>query len=606
MPTARSSAHRGASVAERRADEPGALARVFAIAALLALAGIGATALSRSSSPAELGRWALLALVAIAVAAGVAILMRPPTHALEARTSRPWIPVAVYGVIVGAAFGFTVTGMEQALGLDSGQPWWEVVASATLLTPLYALGIRALLDSNAHFRQAQALITGQLVEAEAVRVEESLLIEDLRARIRADIDTRLATTRDLIDRELARIDEAGSDVPWGDVAGALRQAAQEPVRQTSRDLWETVRAGYSTPGIGALLRDIITRQPFRPVLVAIVYALASIPSSIRLLGPAEGAVQVASVILVILLGLGAANAVMTRWPRTHAVVYVGTVVLIQVLNVLGAPGRAARTGEPVTASALMLESMTSIALLLGTSGIRSFGASRARLLGSVEEDLARGRMDLLARNRAIAGVARESARVLHGSLQTRLIACAVAIDHAADTGDLQALTSALEQARQVLADPLPVHAPRIGTTWEEAERAAALWAGLCDVVTYLHPGAEDLPPESAARIGRIIEEALTNAVRHGGATSVEIRIEPASERTVRVEVTDDGCGPTGGAPGLGSSFLDDASSGTWHLERRTDGPGARLTAYVVVADDRRQTTSAISAAPQRPTPTGAP
>ena len=55
---------------------------------------------------------------------------------------------------------------------------------------------------------------------------------------------------------------------------------------------------------------------------------------------------------------------------------------------------------------------------------------------------------------------------------------------------------------------------------------------------------EELPPLSAAAelvIYRVAQEALTNAVRHARATSVEVRLD-ATERGVALTVTDDGQG----------------------------------------------------------------
>ncbi|MFC8201635.1 sensor histidine kinase [Streptomyces sp. NPDC057298] len=63
---------------------------------------------------------------------------------------------------------------------------------------------------------------------------------------------------------------------------------------------------------------------------------------------------------------------------------------------------------------------------------------------------------------------------------------------------------------------------------------------------------DEVPPAVGAAAYRIVQEALTNALRHGGRQNVGIRIEVrAAEGALRVTVTDDGIGTGGGTPGFG-------------------------------------------------------
>jgi signal transduction histidine kinase len=43
-------------------------------------------------------------------------------------------------------------------------------------------------------------------------------------------------------------------------------------------------------------------------------------------------------------------------------------------------------------------------------------------------------------------------------------------------------------------------------------------------------------------IYRIAEEALTNALKHAGANTVEVRLERTSDQSLRIELSDNGCG----------------------------------------------------------------
>uniref|UniRef100_A0AAU2VFQ0 histidine kinase n=1 Tax=Streptomyces sp. NBC_00003 TaxID=2903608 RepID=A0AAU2VFQ0_9ACTN len=70
-------------------------------------------------------------------------------------------------------------------------------------------------------------------------------------------------------------------------------------------------------------------------------------------------------------------------------------------------------------------------------------------------------------------------------------------------------------------------------------------------VTYETKGApRRLPPDTEATVYRIVQEALTNAVKHAAARSIEVQLT-YTERELTIRVLDDGGGP-GAAPGPGT------------------------------------------------------
>ena len=176
----------------------------------------------------------------------------------------------------------------------------------------------------------------------------------------------------------------------------------------------------------------------------------------------------------------------------------------------------------------------------------------------------------IAASRQVAQLARESARILHGTVQTRLIACAVAIERAADTRDIEAFQAALREAHSVLVDPTRLDKDDDDVTLEaEVTRKVELWSGLCAITVSIDPRLASARSRVARDVGRIVEEGLSNAIRHGGAGAISVGVEDASGRIV-VVVQDDGAGPQNGAPGLGSSLLDSLSK-NWELAAGKQG-----------------------------------
>ena len=96
-------------------------------------------------------------------------------------------------------------------------------------------------------------------------------------------------------------------------------------------------------------------------------------------------------------------------------------------------------------------------------------------------------------------------------------------------------------------------------------------AGL-DLVLQVDPGSEDLPPELNLTAYRILQEALTNALRHspGAHVDARVRITPAE---VLVQVTDNGDGVhLDGGPGSGRGLAGMRERASTHGGNVTAGP----------------------------------
>jgi signal transduction histidine kinase len=100
--------------------------------------------------------------------------------------------------------------------------------------------------------------------------------------------------------------------------------------------------------------------------------------------------------------------------------------------------------------------------------------------------------------------------------------------------------------------------------------------------------------EASEHLYRIAQEALTNAMKHSGAGTVEVRVD-VDDHTVRLRVLDDGVGPPD--PSTRSSGL-----GLQTMRDRAAAIGARLS---VVARHERGT-AVICEAPQGMTSPSAP
>jgi signal transduction histidine kinase len=97
---------------------------------------------------------------------------------------------------------------------------------------------------------------------------------------------------------------------------------------------------------------------------------------------------------------------------------------------------------------------------------------------------------------------------------------------------------ALDNTRNVLADLFrPSDEPLAMALQRTAEEIAAREGVRADVA-----GAADLrvPPTTRDALCNLVREAVTNAIRHGGASTVRVTVQEAPE--LQITITDDGCG----------------------------------------------------------------
>jgi signal transduction histidine kinase len=241
--------------------------------------------------------------------------------------------------------------------------------------------------------------------------------------------------------------------------------------------------------------------------------------------------------------------------------------------------------EALAAAAIGL--LLCVVAALATRGMAAaHGAIAQGLLGPSQAQL-RARVDALraSRDRAVEGAEAERRRIerdLHDGAQQRLVALAM------DLG----------MAREKLGNDPEAAAALVGEAHEEAKRALA---ELRDLARGIHPAVladrgldaaisalaarapfpvnvevtrERLPGTVESTAYFVVAEALTNAVRHGGARDITVRIARDGDLLL-VQVTDDGVGGADPERGSGLRGLADrvaAIGGRFAVRSPEGGP----------------------------------
>jgi signal transduction histidine kinase len=330
--------------------------------------------------------------------------------------------------------------------------------------------------------------------------------------------------------------------PW-DVALAALGAAALIVEGQLR------ATGGLSPG--AVVLAVAAAAPLAWRTRAQVAALVGVEAGALLCAVAFGASWAATGLL--LVGL---YTVALRGHRQRSVVVGAITSLAVVVAIVLIDGSVELTG-------IVLR----LLLVIGALALGDTIRSRRELRATARQQAVReAREREEAARRRVADERLRMARELHDTLAHSLVAINVRASVAVDLHDSQDPSAALQDIKQVSAtalrdlratlsllrepDDAAPTAPAFGLDGLPGLADNARTAGLHTDVD-VHVDGVAVPSAIGGAAFRIIQEALTNVLRHADAASAHVRVR-ASPDALDIEVTDDGrAGETGAATGLG-------------------------------------------------------
>jgi signal transduction histidine kinase len=169
---------------------------------------------------------------------------------------------------------------------------------------------------------------------------------------------------------------------------------------------------------------------------------------------------------------------------------------------------------------------------------------------------------------------RELARSLHGTVQAKISSSYIELENLKNAGQLsdKKLTEVLKEIEAAILS--------IGANPASAEdlipvlqKVKENWAAVAEISIAIDPNDVsriNQDPLSKIALLDVVPELVFNAVKHGRATHIDVSITFMDERTIRLDVLDNGKqGLRETRVGLGTKILDEAAI-SWLRERRSD------------------------------------
>lgn len=526
----------------------------------------------------ELGPW-FLAWLSLLSAAGTALVpLVASVTVLRDRAVRPapiWLVVAV-GMAIGLVRELSLRASFAAYGETFPADWLPRLPLAMLLIALLMVTTALFLDELDRLRMAVVALDERTVQLRSLERGSDALTADL---VRA-VEERVGPAMHVLEDASGNgFDDEVRDPR--EVARRLQAIVDEELRPLSAQLYAMEAAPLPELRLRSVITARLRAQPVTPLAAAALYFVTSLYVAMQW-QPFAGAIADASintlliaVALSIVAGL-ARRGLVHRFalPMGILLAIAGTSLKISLLpSVEG----AAAIGRLLAGNAVWIAVLVIITSLVGATL-----SGRSRQLPEIRASLDDREVERLAASRELVRVSRDLADQLHGRLQSTLLAAAFAIENAARTGDDAAVDRAIADARAALRDLAADDAPVGLGVREELERRAALWRGFAAIDVAVDPGVEPAPAV-VATLGRLAEEAIANAKKHGRAATIAIRVDQPEAGAIRLVVRDDGSGSGAGEAGVGSRQLDAVAAGAWSLRANDDGPGSTLEVRIALA-----------------------
>jgi signal transduction histidine kinase len=483
--------------------------------------------------------------------------------------SRPFFVLGVF-LLSGFARGVVILSLDVFTGQHQvGQELFRLLGGPVFT--FVTLTLSAVLASNyQRHRESLAALADE-------RYRLQIRSAGIRAKVQIQREELLEKVRSLLDPAIAKIQANLTGKSSTEAINSLRSTVDEVVRPLSVEVAEASDELEAESG-KAVIREqapiparILLGEFIVPLWATLILAIILVPAAFLLEQPLNSLIILLTAFLSMFLGLGFFQLLTNKIP-VHP-----------YLAALAVPSFSAISLIPMYFAAEVLQWNVTVEqvhalLLFGVCvGVTTFAAQFSQLQRkATTENLVAVNQQLEILNASLRQELwlnrRRTASVLHGPVQAALFASAMKLSQeqkptpelvAEVEQDIAAALEKLNNPSNLEGEDITDLLNQIIEIWSDAaEISIAIPEDLEAAIT-----KQPLASEALIEIAR---EFITNAIKHGKASSVSLKVSRIDGARIAIEVIDDGQGvPPGAKPGFGSKILSELSL-VWRLTRAQD------------------------------------
>lgn len=481
--------------------------------------------------------------------------------------SRPGFVLTAF-LVAGFIRGLTIVGMDTLTGQqDTGEELFRLLG-APIFT-FVTLTVAAVLASN-YQRHKESLSS---LADERYRLQ--IRTAGIRAKVQIQREELLSKVRNLLDPAIAKIQSNLTGQSSSEVIASLQSTVEEVVRPLSVEVAEASDELEAESG-RAILREkaampekIMLGEFLLPLWASLIMSIGLTASAFLIEDPLDAVLMLLTIFLLALTGLGVIHRLTLRLP-VHPFLAAVLVPFFYAASLA-----TFHLIVPFMGWRVSPELINGLLLFAAVIGGTAFAAQFSQLQrATTTEKLAGVNQQLEILNASLRQELwlnrRRTASVLHGPVQAALYASAMKLAQApVPTPELVAeVQKDIQESLEKLNNPSNQEREEISAVLNQI---VEIWSDAAEITISfpeeLERALSNQPLASEALI-EISREFINNAIKHGKAGTVSLRVFRLDTYRLAVEVIDDGQGvPPGANPGFGSKILTELSL-SWNQSRR--------------------------------------
>ena len=530
--------------------------------------------------------WLWLSASLIGFIAMLLVALMAKSRLFQSQQSKR-IPVPFYVLLTfliggtkGGATGFVGGLLVDTTSFDNALAP-RIVTSGLIAVFVIPAG-SVFLASRERFALARDALISEAVQIESLTRQNTFLVSDLPSIAQLNSDSELGSQIKNLLQEIAQLKTVPAESQWELISTGLKRIVNENIRPISKALWQDKQRTY--PALA--FRDLISlsiRQfhfPMWFVIGANIFGTT---------GQFLRHSQNQSLILTLTwTSLSIAIPYVLFQFLVKKKILSGSLSLLLLLSCaisletirLELDSASSTSGITIFFNSMIFGIFLTATLL--TSGVVFTAVqSQSEVISKLSTLVDQDRIALIASNIKTESTNREVAKFLHGHLQTRLMSMALALEMAGKNSDFEKVQKTIQEIELELDIPIDRISPQHHRSiYEVIEHISNVWGGLVQIEHQVQRDFPQIDSVTLENIATILEEAVTNAVRHGLATQVSIEITQGQGANLSIQVTDNGTGLNSSYSGLGTGLITSICGSNWSISNVTNGTGVMLLARV--------------------------
>lgn len=462
---------------------------------------------------------------------------------------------------IGALRGLALYMLTPVFGLEQPTTLAFRVTNSMLVTLIWLTLAAAAITSQRAYRDKYRTLVNQAVFTTA----RGEVTGEERSPIALDELENIAALKSNLAAIHSHLAQSGvSSESLTNAAASVRAEIEETLRPMSHRLWFDARDGSPRVRLRGLLVDALTELRYstaRVIFVCVVPALIGgmvfLPLTTNLI-----AVILSTLVLLVLLSsyrLIKLNRADKLWANSVFITVIGVVFGAVYLSCLAVSLPAAAVAYSGMAWVFPL---TVWLVMWADSTVMMVSQDRHTLSQALQS----------RQDRAVNTARPEQVRLasyLHNSLQSELTGIAYQLENSAKNADSVEARRSLEQLGSLINRSISQDFTNFTETpSSRIKRIIDAWSGIAEVTIESHGIITEADPRHVLAI-QVIEEGITNAVRHSGANEIRVSLREVGHN-LEIELSSNKPASSTPGEGVGTVWLEHFSI-EQHMLRTVNG-----------------------------------